>query len=614
MNSRSQRFLESLATQVLVGDGAFGTLLYSKGVPTDACLEALCLTRPDDIATILREYKDAGARVLETNSFCLNRHKLLRYGLEDRVHDIGLASAKIAREVAGETHFVAGSLGPIVRKKRELDEYSEGEIASMFREAIGGLVDGGIDVLILETFSRLSELEIGLRVAREFDVPVLAQMAFAEDGLTDAGISPERAAKKLTEWGAHGIGANCQIGPKTMEAMIERLATHTSLPVTVFPNAGYAQQVDGRYVYGASPEYFGQRVEALVRAGATLLGGCCGTGPEHIRAIATAARGVRPASRTRTSPAVASVQPASMLSDRRQRFLSLLDAPSFVTVEIEPPRDFNLKKTFDGARELAQAGCDAFNIPDNPLAVVRMDNMVFAQLLRQAVDLPTILHLTCRDKNAIALKSDLLGAQMVGIESILAVTGDPAAIGDQPGASSVYDLNSIGLVEMISALNARPQAAESLRTDFAIGVALNANASGSRSMEGALSKLQKKIEAGAHFVETQPLFDPAMIERLLESARGVSVPICLGIMPIVSERNAEFLHNEIPGIRIPKEVRARFHGLDRRQGEEAGLSLAKEWIDVAWQGGARRFYIVPPFSNFSLVAELVRHIRGKWAP
>lgn len=612
MKEAGQRFLERVTREVLVGDGAFGTLLYAKGIPTDACLEALSVTKPAVIESILREYKDAGAWVLETNSFCLNRHKLLRYGLEDQVRDIAVASARIAKAVAGDDRFVAGSVGPIVRRKRELEEYTEDDIRAMFRETLQGLVDGGVDLIILETFSRLSELELGLSVAKEFDVPVVCQMAFAEDGLTDAGISPERAARRLTELGAHGVGANCQIGPKTMETMVQRLATHSPAPVAVFPNAGYAQQVDGRYVYGASPDYFRSLVPAMVEAGATLIGGCCGTGPDHIRAIAAAARELKPTRRS-LLPAVPAVKSVGASAGRREKFLALLDGPVFVTVEVEPPRDFNLKRAFDGARELALAGCDALNVPDNPLAVVRMDNMVFANLLRQAVDLPVILHLTCRDKNTIALKSDLLGAEMVGIEAILAVTGDPAAIGDQPGASSVYDLNSTGLVEMIATLNQGAPIAEkgSFRTDFAIGVALNSNSAGERSLEGAFAKLAKKVKAGAHFVETQPMFDPAVAVRLVQASRAVEIPICVGIMPVVSQRNAEFLHNEIPGIRIPQAVRERFAGLDKKQGEEEGLRFAEEIVDAAWSAGARRFYIVPPFGNFKLVAELVRRIRAR---
>lgn len=611
MNAKGSLFLEKAKQMVMIGDGAFGTMLYARGIPTDACLEALSLSQPEVIESILEEYRTCGAQLLETNSFCLNRHKLRRYDLHEKVIDLAVASARIARKVAGSELFVAGSIGPIARRKRELDEYSEKEIEGMFRETMSGLVQGGIDVIVLETFSRLSELEVGLHVALEFDVPVVCQMAFSEEGVTDAGITPEKAARRLTELGAHMIGANCQIGPKASENIVARLAQNTSLPISVFPNAGYAQQIDGRYVYGASAEYFGSQVPFLVKAGATLVGGCCGTGPDHIKAISEAVKPLTVA-RRKMIPAAARPIAKLSLSDKQRKFLNLFQADTFVTVEVEPPKDFNLKKTFDGARELAQAGCDAFNVPDNPLAVVRMDNMVFADLLRQNVDVPVILHLTCRDKNTIALKSDLLGAEVVGIEAILAVTGDPAAIGDQPGASSVYDVNSSGLVEMIQQLNqgeeltGRPD----FHTSFAVGVALNPNGSGEKALDGALIKLQKKIKAGAQFAETQPVFDTALIVKIAQATKNLSIPVCLGLMPIVSQRNAEFLHNEVPGIRIPQKVRDRFSGLDKQAGELEAIRFSKELIDAALANGMNHFYIVPPFSNYALVAELVRYIKS----
>lgn len=602
MQAKKQEFLDKVRQSFLIGDGAFGTMLYAKGVPTEACLEALNLTKPEIIESILLEYKKVGAMILETNSFCLNYHKLKKFNLEDQIREIAIASAQIAKKAAGDECFVAGSIGPIVRRKRELDEYTGDDLKHMFRETMSALRDGGVDLFILETFSRLTELEIGLEVALEFDLPVVCQMAFGDDGVTDSGITPEKAARRLTELGAHVVGANCQIGPKVIQTMIERLAAETALPLSAFPNAGYAQQVDGRYVYGATPEYFYSQAKHLVEAGVTLMGGCCGTGPEHIRAISEAVKRLKPSPRKSVATPVRPIVSKAPESHGARKFLTLLESESFVTVEVEPPKDMNLKKTFEGARMLAQSGCDAFNVPDNPLAQVRMDNMVFADLLRQNIDVPVILHLTCRDKNVIALKADLLGAGAIGIEAILAVTGDPAAIGDQPGSSSVYDINSIGLVEIIHTLNQNG-------ANFAIGVALNASTTGEKGLHGALHKLGKKIQAGANFVETQPIFDGSMIPKIAQATQDLSVPVCFGFMPIVSQRNAEFLHNEVPGIRIPASVIQRFSGLDKAGAEKESLKFSKELIDEAWSHGIRRFYLVPPLAHYALVAELVKYIK-----
>ncbi len=608
------RFLERVRTEILVGDGAFGTRLYELGIGFETSYEQFNLTRPELVELILREYAQAGAVVLETNTFCLNRHKQRSHGLDGQIREMARAAARISRKVAGPERFVAGSVGPISRRKRDLDEYSVDELKNMFREPMEVLVEEGVDVLILETFSSLAELELALEVAKDLDVPVACQMAFGEEGTTSMGVTIERATERLTELGAHIIGTNCRSGPLIQREVLERMALATSLPLSVFPNAGYAQQVDGRYIYQASAQYFGEQIPHLAAAGATLIGGCCGTTADHVHAISEAAKKLKPAPRVAVS-AVKSAEAAPPETRKTGgKFLSLLSKRDFfVTVEIGPPRDTNLKKALEGARRVAQAGCDAFNVPDNPLAQTRMDNVIFADLLRQRLELPVILHLACRDKNTLALQADVLGAQAAGVDAILALTGDPAAMGDQPGATSVYDINSIGLVDLISSLNRGTTPSGRVLeepTNLAIGVALNPNQYAERGLDVAFKRLKKKIEAGAQFVETQPMFDPALLRGLLHSARDVDTPILLGVMPVMSRRNAEFLHNEVPGLRIPQEIRDRFEGLEREEAQAEGLRQAKEMIDIAREGGIRRFYVVPPLERFEVAAELVRYIRS----
>lgn len=620
MSKRGFEWLDSMKNNVCyVGDGGFGTYVLTKGFEPQDCPENLNLVAPSVVRGIHQEYLQSGAQVLETNSFCANHHKLKRYGLEQKVAEIARGAAWLAVAAAKEAKnaIVLGALGPLVKKKRELDEYSESDQLEMYRVPMEALIEGGVDALLLETFSRLSDLEVALKVAKTLDVPVLAQMSFGGDGGTEAGVSIEKAFKKLTELGADMVGANCRVGPQQSRKVLKLLSKITDEPLSVYPNAGFATQVDERYTYQASPEYFGSHVEDFVNLGVRLFGGCCGTTPEHIAAIAKKMKGVKAQKRSVrvfeiTQSKSIEVDAKTIQNDFHEK---LLNADRFVTVEVEPPRDLKFQSILSGIKAIAHAGCDAFNIPDNPLAVVRSDNVIFADLLKQHVELPIVLHLTCRDKNIIALQSDILGAQMVGIESILAVTGDPAAIGDQPGASSVFDVNSIGLVEMITHMNkglTKEGVEGYAKTNLCIGVGLNPNSAGEKGLEGALMKLQKKIKAGAQYVQTQPMYDLDLVDRLIQGTASIQLPICLGIMPVVSQRNAEFLHNEVPGMKIPQSIRDRFKGLvGRAQNESMGFEIAKEICEAALKKGVKHFYLVTPFEKFERMAELVEWIKRK---
>lgn len=602
-------FLDHIREQVLVGDGAVGTMLYARGVNLEAGFERLNLTAPDLVTGLHVDYVAAGARVIETNTFGANRLRLAPLGLERQVRDINLQGALLARgAAAGKGVYVAGSMGPLPRVKGEGDVPSPDDIHAVFREQAALLAEGGADLLILETFADLEELKTALKAARETGLPVVASMAFLEKGRISGGTTVERVALELAGAGADVVGANCGAGTLEMTRNIQRMASVTGLPLAAFPNSGFPEYLDGRLIYRATPEYFAARGLETVHAGANLVGGCCGTTPDHIRALAEALRGLAP------EPRIISIPPspgpeAPRPVPERTGFLADWGKRTVITVELDPPRGLDCSRVLEGCRVLREAGADAINLAENPLSRVRMGNIALAELVQREVGSEVIVHITCRDRNLIGLQSDLMGASLLGIRSILAVTGDPAGMGGEPGASSVFDLNSIGLIGLLRDLNAGLNGAGNpidRGTGFTIGAAFNPNV---QKMEVQVARLEKKVAAGARFVQTQPLFDLERLDTMLGLTKGIGIPILPGILPLVSERNAEFLHNEVPGIVIPDEIRARMRGKGKEEGVREGLAIAREFIDAARDrvGG---FYIIPPFGNHRVAAELVRHIRS----
>lgn len=602
-------FLDHIREQVLVGDGAVGTMLYARGVNLESGFERLNLTAPDLVTGLHVDYVAAGARVIETNTFGANRLRLAPLGLERQVRDINLQGALLARgAAAGKGVYVAGSMGPLPRVKGEGDVPSPDDIHAVFREQAALLAEGGADLLILETFADLEELKTALKAARETGLPVVASMAFLEKGRISGGTTVERVALELAGAGADVVGANCGVGTLEMTRNIQRMASVTGLPLAAFPNSGFPEYLDGRLIYRATPEYFAARGLETVRAGANLVGGCCGTTPDHIRALAEALRGLAPEPRIISmppSPAPEAPRPVP----ERTGFLADWGKRTVITVELDPPRGLDCSRVLEGCRVLREAGADAINLAENPLSRVRMGNIALAELVQREVGIEVIVHITCRDRNLIGLQSDLMGASLLGIRSILAVTGDPAGMGGEPGASSVFDLNSIGLIGLLRDLNVGLNGAGNpidRGTGFTIGAAFNPNV---QKMEVQVARLEKKVAAGARFVQTQPLFDLERLDTMLGLTKGIGIPILPGILPLVSERNAEFLHNEVPGIVIPDEIRAQMRGKGKEEGVREGLAIAREFIDAARDrvGG---FYIIPPFGNHRVAAELVRHIRS----
>ena len=601
-------FLERIHSEVLVGDGAIGTMLYAKGVGLDVNFEHLNLVRPELVTELHAEYLAAGAQVIETNTFGANHTKLQAIGLESKVRAINRKGAELARRAAGDRAFVAGSVGPLVRIKGDERELSVDEMTAIFREQCEALADGGADLFILETFSDLNQLRCAVTAAKGTGLPVVASMAFLEGGRSAAGVEVERAAMELSAAGADLLGANCGAGPLEVLATVKRLAAASSLPVAAFANSGFPEYVDGRYLYRATPDYFAAMGREMVAAGASFVGGCCGTTPEHIRLLAERLRGLTPAARAvPVGRAAAAVERPTVSAG--PGFLSCWGQEPVVTVELDPPKGLDCTKVLAGSRALREAGADAINVAENPLARVRMGNIALAHRIQQETGMEVIVHITCRDRNLLGLQSDLMGASLLGIRSILAVTGDPARLGDQAEATSVYDHNSFGLIRLLSDLNRGVNALGNPiggSTGFTVGCAFNPN---SPRMEVQVERLAKKVANGACFAQTQPLYDPARLDEMLERTRHLDIPLLPGILPLVSERNCEYLHNEVPGIVIPEAIRERMRGKEKEAGVREGLAIAREFI-ASVRDRVGGFYIIPPFGRYEIAVELVRFIKG----
>lgn len=604
---RSKRFLRLIGETTLVGDGAMGTLLHSRGVALDANIEHLNLIQPELVGQVHADYVAAGADLLETNTFGANGLRLGTIGLEKKVRRINLEGARLARRAAGEERFVAGSVGPLLRLRGDETELGSNEKRLILREQMEALAEGGIDLFLLETFASLDDLKLGVRIAAELGLPAVAQMAFLEAGYSREGVNAERAAAELAAAGAVMVGANCGSGPKGLLQIVPRMAAATQAPLSAFPNAGAPEYVDGRYLYLATPDYFARRGVELATAGAALVGGCCGITPEHIAALRRALtehppRQAKVAVR-QVAPEVREPQPLP-----RSTFLDAWGQRPVITVELDPPRGLDVETTLGRARSLAAAGIDAISLAENPLARIRLGNLALAKKIQDEIGIEVIAHVTCRDRNLLGLHSDLMGAHLLGLRNILAVTGDPVAVGDEAGATSVFDLNSVGLLGLLQSLNCGESsygAPLNGQTDFLLGAAFNPNL---ERIDGQVKKLEKKLAAGAGFIQTQPVYSSKNLDRLLERTIDYDVPILVGILPLVSERNAEFLHNEVPGISVPDEIRQRMRGKSGDEGAREGLAIAGELV-AHGRGRVGGYYLMPPFGRIELALELATTIR-----
>lgn len=586
-------FLERLRKGPILGDGAMGTLLYARGVFINRCYDELNLSQPDLIREVHRDYLAAGAEIIETNTFGANASRLARYGLGERVRDLNLAGARLARETADSEAsrkatrpFVAGSVGPLGVRIEPLGPTSFEEARAAFREQIYALVEAGVDLLMLETFGYLEELHQAIRAARDVDasVPVVAQVTIDEEGNCLDGASPESFAAKLTDWGVDVAGCNCSVGPVAMLGALERVRQVTSLPLAAQPNAGIPRAVEGRNIYLCSPEYMASYTRKFLRAGVQLIGGCCGTTPDHIRAMRSVLRAGEakassfPVARAARAEATVEAPPLAERSHLGRK----LDAGEFVTfVEIVPPKGTNPEKEIAGARLLKAAGVDGINIPDSPRASARMSAQSLAILIQQQVGIESVLHYTCRDRNVLSIQSDLLGASAIGIRNLICITGDPPKLGNYPDATAVFDVDAIGLVNIVHNLNCGLDiGANSVgsATSFVIGCGANP---GAPNLEEEVRRFQYKVEAGAQFCVTQPVFDVALLEDFLRRVEHCRIPIIAGIWPLVSVRNAEFMKIELR-ITVPDAIFERMGRASSAESARAeGLEIAREMLQAA---------------------------------
>lgn len=604
--------LSALETRIVIGDGAMGTLIYARGIPYKRCFEELNLSNPRLIQRIHEDYAKAGAEFHETNTFKANRLALRRYELQDQVAEINAAGVRLARKAAGRGAFVGGSVGPLTYAARG-EEIPDREKEAAFSEQIEALAAEDPDAIVLETFTDLKELLLAVGIVKKrTTLPVVAMMSFLERSRTPLGTRADRAAVELANAGADVIGVNCSHGPYWALQAVELMASVTRAKLAAFPNAGLPEFHEGSYHYLTTPDYFARMAKKMVDAGVNLIGGCCGTDATHIEAIAARLKGARPGPRpihlveVRDEPDPTPAVPGKP----KKSFLDRVGRDPVIVVELDPPRGLEIERTLRGAKRLKKAGADAITVGDNPLAIVRVGNLAVAHLLEQE-GIQTIAHVSCRDRNLIALQSYILEAGLLGITALLPITGDPARVGDQPEATSVYDLNSIELIRLIAKMNKGVNyQGNSIKTAtrFRIGCAFNPNKS---KLDAELSRLGKKIEAGAEFALTQPCYDKGQIERAWgETARRFpGFPVFFGILPPLSARNAEFLANEVPGITMPRGIIDRIATVPDEEQAEEGIRVSKELVDFAL-GFTSCYYMILPFNRADVGVEFVKYVKS----
>ncbi len=610
-------FLARIKQSPVLCDGAMGTLLYAKGIFINRSYDELNLSQPDLIRGIHHEYLQAGAEIIETNTFGGNSFRLGRHSLADKVRDVNRAGARLAREAAKSFDvWVAGSVGPLGTRIEPLGKTSFQEAREAFREQIEVLVEGGVDLLILETFGYLEEIHQAMLAARDVSatLPIVAQVTIDEDGNCLDGSDPQQFVAKLEEWGADVIGCNCSVGPVAMLDAMERVRAATSLPLAAQPNAGIPRSVDGRNIYLCSPEYMASYARKFVAAGVRLVGGCCGTTPEHIRVMKSAlrvgeARGKAAAGQVTGGTTTVAPTPAAPLESRSPLGARLARGEFVTMVEIVPPKGIDVRKEVEGARFLKSVGVDAVNIPDSPRASARMSNQALSLLIQRDVGIDAILHYTCRDRNVLCIQSDLLGAAAVGIRNLICITGDPPKMGNYPDATAVFDVDAIGLVNIVHNLNRGLDLGGNpigTGTGFVIGVGANP---GLTDMDEEIRRFEYKVQAGAEYVVTQPVFDLRLLENFLKRIEHCRIPVVAGIWPLVSVRNAEFMKNELR-VSVPDAILERMARAQNPEGARAeGVAIAREMLIAARQM-AQGAQISAPQGRYSSAVDVLEALGG----
>lgn len=619
-------FLQRLAERPILADGAMGTMLHAAGATLEQCLDEFNLTQPDRVRELHLAYIKAGAEVLQTNTFGASQPRLSEFGLGDRVRDInfkGVRLAREAREITGAPVWVAGSVGPLGRRVRRNGELARNRATDAFREQISVLWEAGADLLIFETFSELAELQVAVETARATtDLPIVAEITFGDDGVTRDGQRPADIAHALVALRADVAGVNCSLGPaRLLDFIAEMHRAEPDLPLSAMPNAGLPYRSGERMVYPSMPHYFAERVPQFAGAGVALLGGCCGTTPAHIQAMRAALDQMTERAATPTAaelaplPMVRVTMPgvAEAVADEAPEptgLLQKIQAGKFVvSVEVDPPRGFSAAKMLEGARVARARGADAVNVADSPMARVRMGALALCVLIQQQVGIETILHLTTRDRSLMGLQADLIGAHALGVRNIIALTGDPPALGDTHESTPVHDVDSIGLVRIIDSFNQgldRAGKPFGSRAAFTIAVASDPTRP---DLVHEVDRFHRKVTGGAHLTMTQPIFDAALWRKffaLYEERHGpFPVPVLIGILPLQSHRHASFLHNEVPGITIPEGALARMEkaGAD---GRKEGIHMAQELLlELKELPRVQGVYLMPSFGRYEVACEVL---------
>src|SRR6266850_6881845 len=588
--TRAKTFREQLSRRVLVADGAMGTMLYDKGIFINRCYDELNLTSPDMIRQIHLDYVKAGAEILETNTFGANRMRLAAFGLGEKLRAINQAGVKIAREASRDTAFVAGAVGPLGANIEPLGPTSFAEARSIFREQVECLVEAGVDLLVLETFYNLDELREAIFAAREVAGPemvIVGQVTIDDFGNVRGGTDTETFTKLLDEWPVDVIGANCSAGPKVMLETIEKMMLYSKKPMSAMPNAGHPQRVEGRNIYLCSPEYMSQYARRFLWAGVKIIGGCCGTTPEHIKLVRSEARSLQPGQAHIATTVVEALgtekpvqkMPKIAVKDKSQLGAKLAAGTFVAFVEILPPRGVDASKEIAGAALCKAHGIDCINVPDGPRASARMSAQVTCQLIQEQAKIEAVLHFCCRDRNILSIQSELLGAHTVGIRNLICITGDPPRMGTYPDATAVFDVDAIGLVNIVRNLNhgldigGNPIGSQ---TSLLLGVGANP---GALNMDEEIRRMEWKAQAGAEYIVTQPVFDLDLLEQFLKRIEPFKLPVVCGIWPLTSFRNAEFMVNELR-VPVPERLMERMRVVDNAEkARQEGVAIAQEMVE-----------------------------------
>ena len=620
MNQKT--FNEMVDSRILVCDGGTGTQFYNRGVFINCCYDALNLSRPTLVGEVHQGYVDAGADIIETNTFSANRFRLTPHGLIESLEEINRRGVEIARKAAGTKALVAGAIGPIGLRIEPWGPTSVDEAREAFAEQAKILFENGVDLFILETFSDLSEIHQAILAVKEVapDKPFITQMTIGHDGSGLYGTNPETFVERLSSWGADVVGLNCSVGPETMLSAIERIVeSGCTARLAAQPNAGVPRNIHGRNIYMATPEYLAEYAKRFIQSGVRIVGGCCGTTPEHIKAIANAVKAIEPA-RTAISLKRKDIAPKDSettlppiepvpLKDKSRFAAKLANGEFVLTMELTPPRGIVATKQLNGARELLEWGIDAINIPDGPRASSRMSPMAMSLLIEREVGIETILHYCCRDRNLLGMQSDLMGASALGLHNVLIITGDPPKLGDYPDATAVFDVDSIGLTNVVDRLNHGYDIGDNeigQPTGFCIGVGANP---GAIDLDEEVKRFNYKVEAGAEYAITQPVFDLKLLSNFLKRVEDHRIPIIAGIWPLTSLRNAQFMNNEVPGAHVPDWYMKRMEGCKTKaEAQQEGLAIALEMCEAVYPM-VQGFQISVPFGRTKRLHYLVDKVR-----